>query len=157
MQELSRKAAQEKRPLKEVLLGEPAREMRNWAPPAIEKLFMPLTYQGSAQTFIDRLVVASQMRAPRRAELVRSADGRPAGTGRRRRCAGTKAEMPAASPAGRAELPTAPQFPTALRPGLRIRQRPKLPIAPTSSSCRIVPPVRPAAEAVAETAAPLRR
>ena len=29
----------------------------------IDKLFIPLTYQGSAQIFIDRLVVASQSRA----------------------------------------------------------------------------------------------
>ena len=38
-------------------------------PAAIEKLFLPLTYQGSAQTFIDRLVVSAQMRAQRRPEL----------------------------------------------------------------------------------------
>jgi hypothetical protein len=35
----------------------------------IEKLFIPLTYQGSAQTFIDRLVVTSQMRTPRRPDI----------------------------------------------------------------------------------------
>jgi hypothetical protein len=59
---------QEKRPLKEVLLSN-LRVKWQLGGAAIEKLFMPLTYQGSAQTFIDRLVVSAQMRAPRRTEL----------------------------------------------------------------------------------------
>jgi 3-carboxy-cis,cis-muconate cycloisomerase len=65
VQQLSQQAAREKRPLKEVLLSN-LRVKWQLGAPAIEKLFMPLTYQGAAQTFIDRLVVASQMRAPRR-------------------------------------------------------------------------------------------
>ena len=68
VQELSRQAVQEKRPLKEVLLSN-LRVKWQLGGAAIEKLFMPLTYQGSAQTFIDRLVVSAQMRAPRRTEL----------------------------------------------------------------------------------------
>ena len=68
VQELSRQAAQEKRPLKDVLLSN-LRVKWQLGGAAIEKLFMPLTYQGSAQTFIDRLVVSAQMRAPRRPEL----------------------------------------------------------------------------------------
>ena len=64
VRELSQQAEKEKRPLKEVLLGD-IRVKLYLAAPEIEKLFIPLTYQGSAQTFIDRLVVASQMRAPR--------------------------------------------------------------------------------------------
>ena len=46
-------------PLKEVLLSS-LRVKWQLGAAGIEKLFMPLTYQGSAQTFIDRLVVASQ-------------------------------------------------------------------------------------------------
>jgi hypothetical protein len=43
----------------------------------IEKLFVPLTYQGSAQVFIDRLIMSTQSRGGRR-----SADLRPAETPR---------------------------------------------------------------------------
>src|SRR5215212_276048 len=68
VQELSRQAVQEKRPLKEVLLSN-LRVKWQLGAGAIEKLFMPLTYQGSAQTFIDRLVVSAQTRAQRRPEL----------------------------------------------------------------------------------------
>ena len=67
IRELIQQAAQEKRSLKEVLL----RDMRvksHLGGIEIEKLLIPLTYQGSAQTFIDRLVVESQMRTPRRTE-----------------------------------------------------------------------------------------
>ena len=67
VQELSRQAVREKRPLKEVLLST-LRVKWQLGAAGIEKLFMPLTYQGSAQTFIDRLVVAAQMRASRRTE-----------------------------------------------------------------------------------------
>ena len=56
VQELSQQAVQEKRPLKEVLLSN-LRVKWQLGAATIEKLFMPLTYQGSAQTFIDRLVV----------------------------------------------------------------------------------------------------
>jgi 3-carboxy-cis,cis-muconate cycloisomerase len=65
VRELSQKATQEKRPFKEVLLTE-IRVKAHLSGLEIEKLFIPLTYQGSAQTFIDRLVVTSQMRTPRR-------------------------------------------------------------------------------------------
>ena len=61
----------------------------------IERLFIPLTYQGSAQTFIDRLVVASQMRAPRRTESRTEARTEP---------------RPPARPFD-AKLPVAPQLP----------------------------------------------
>ena len=68
VRELSRKAAQEKRPFKEVLLND-LRIKAQLSGLEIEKLFIPLTYQGSAQTFIDRLVVTSQMRTPRRPDI----------------------------------------------------------------------------------------
>ena len=41
----------------------------------VEKLFIPLTYQGSAQVFIDRLVMSSSTRAPRRVEPRAEFDG----------------------------------------------------------------------------------
>jgi 3-carboxy-cis,cis-muconate cycloisomerase len=66
--ELSQKAAQEKRSFKEVLLTD-LRVKALLSGLEIEKLFIPLTYQGSAQTFIDRLVVTSQMRTPRRPDI----------------------------------------------------------------------------------------
>ena len=68
VRELSQKAAQEKRPFKEVLLND-LRIKAQLSGLEIEKLFIPLTYQGSAQTFIDRLVVTSQMRTPRRPDV----------------------------------------------------------------------------------------
>jgi 3-carboxy-cis,cis-muconate cycloisomerase len=67
VREISQQAAKDKRPLKELLLND-IRVKSQLGGLEIEKLFIPLTYQGSAQTFIDRLVVASQMRAPRRTE-----------------------------------------------------------------------------------------
>jgi 3-carboxy-cis,cis-muconate cycloisomerase len=67
VQELSQKAAKEKRPLKEALLTD-LRVRNHLGPLEVEKLFIPLTYQGSAQTFIDRLVAAAQTRTPRRQE-----------------------------------------------------------------------------------------
>jgi 3-carboxy-cis,cis-muconate cycloisomerase len=67
VQELSQKAAKEKRPLKEALLAD-LRVRNHLGPLEVEKLFIPLTYQGSAQTFIDRLVAAAQTRTPRRQE-----------------------------------------------------------------------------------------
>jgi 3-carboxy-cis,cis-muconate cycloisomerase len=74
IRELSQHADKEGRPLKEVLLGD-LRVKSQLGGLEIEKLFIPLTYQGSAQTFIDRLVVTSQMRTPRRADRP---DTRPA-------------------------------------------------------------------------------
>jgi len=65
LRELSQKADQEKRPLKEVMIND-LRVRAQLANLEIEKLFVPLTYQGSAQTFIDRLVVSAQTRGPRR-------------------------------------------------------------------------------------------
>jgi 3-carboxy-cis,cis-muconate cycloisomerase len=94
VRELSQKAAQEKRPFKEVLLTE-LRVKAHLSGLEIEKLFIPLTYQGSAQTFIDRLVVTSQMRTPRRPDIR------------------TEIKPPTPPPARPAEvpLPVAPQLP----------------------------------------------
>lgn len=67
VQELSQQAAKEKRPLKELVLNN-MRIKGIMSSAEIEKLFIPLTYQGSAQVFIDRLVMSSSTRAPRRVE-----------------------------------------------------------------------------------------
>ncbi len=67
VQELSDQAAKEKRPLKEVTLAH-MRVKQHLTSAEVEKLFIPLTYQGSAQVFIDRLVMSSSTRTPRRVE-----------------------------------------------------------------------------------------
>jgi len=68
VRELSQRADNEKRPLKELLLSD-LRVKSELSAVEIEKLFIPLTYQGSSQTFIDRLVVSSQTRTSRRADI----------------------------------------------------------------------------------------
>ena len=65
VRELSQQAEKEKRSFKELLAADP-RVAAQLSSVEIEKLFIPLTYQGSAQIFIDRLVVATQTRAIRR-------------------------------------------------------------------------------------------
>jgi 3-carboxy-cis,cis-muconate cycloisomerase len=65
--DLSQRAEQTKRPLKDVLATD-LRVKAQLSSAELEKLFIPLTYQGSAQLFIERLVVASQSRAARRPE-----------------------------------------------------------------------------------------
>ncbi len=81
MRELSQQAAKDKRPLKEVMLHD-LRVKSQLGGLEIEKLFVPLTYQGSAQVFIDRLVMSTQTRGPRRQEArtqeIRPIEPRPA-------------------------------------------------------------------------------
>jgi 3-carboxy-cis,cis-muconate cycloisomerase len=67
VQDLSHQAVKEKRPLKELLLNN-LRVKGQMSSAEVEKLFIPLTYQGSAQVFIDRLVVSSSTRVARRIE-----------------------------------------------------------------------------------------
>jgi 3-carboxy-cis,cis-muconate cycloisomerase len=67
VQELSHQAVKEKRSLKEIMLAN-MRVKQHLTSAEVEKLFIPLTYQGSAQVFIDRLVMSSSTRAPRRVE-----------------------------------------------------------------------------------------
>ena len=69
VQELCRRAVKEKRPLKEMALSD-LRVKTQFSNAEVEKLFIPLTYQGSAQTFIDRLVMTCQ-RGARRPEPTR--------------------------------------------------------------------------------------
>jgi 3-carboxy-cis,cis-muconate cycloisomerase len=123
VRELSQKAAQEKRPLKEILLSSlPVKsQLSNLE---IEKLFIPLTYQGSAQTFIDRLIVASQTRAPRRQDAAAAMPRLP-----------VPPTPPPAAPIAtpRAEMPKGPSF--VLPPALD-------PIVP-SDSAAVSPPAAP--------------
>jgi 3-carboxy-cis,cis-muconate cycloisomerase len=63
--ELARKAAAEKRPLRETLAAD-QRISAQLDEAALERLFRPTNYLGAAQTFIDRLVASSQGRLVRR-------------------------------------------------------------------------------------------
>jgi 3-carboxy-cis,cis-muconate cycloisomerase len=112
VRELSQKAMQEERSFKEVLLAD-LRVKSQLGGIEIEKLFIPLTYQGSAQTFIDRLVVSSQLRTPRRPD--------------ERRAAPRVEPQPEPQPESRTEpapalriaesrLPTAPRLPSPAEP-----------------------------------------
>jgi 3-carboxy-cis,cis-muconate cycloisomerase len=66
VQDLSQRALKENRTLKDMVLSD-LRVKAQFSVADVERLFIPLTYQGTAQTFIDRLVVASQ-RGARRSE-----------------------------------------------------------------------------------------
>jgi len=65
MEEAIRKALGDKRHLRDIL-GEDERVTLLMNPGEIARLFEPLSYQGVAQTFIERLVAAAQSRVPRR-------------------------------------------------------------------------------------------
>jgi 3-carboxy-cis,cis-muconate cycloisomerase len=166
VQELSRQAVREKRPLKEVLLST-LRVKWQLGAAGIEKLFMPLTYQGSAQTFIDRLVVSSQMRTPRRPEPRPESrtDFRPEPrlqippevrleprlqTPPEVRLEPRLDTQPPALPT-ESKLPAAPQFPSV--PDLDVATPNVEPSVEPNVEPRVEPPpVLPAADAVGETA-----
>ncbi len=63
--EITRQAANDKRAFKDVL-AENAKVQSHLSTADLERLLMPNHYQGSAQSFIDRLVASSQGRATRR-------------------------------------------------------------------------------------------
>ena len=65
MDEALQKAINDKRHLRDIL-GEDERVSLLMNPGEIARLFEPLSYQGVAQTFIERLVAAAQSRVPRR-------------------------------------------------------------------------------------------
>ena len=65
MEEAIHKALADKRHLRDIL-GEDERVTLLMTPGEIAKLFEPLSYQGVAQTFIERLVASAQSRVPRR-------------------------------------------------------------------------------------------
>ena len=65
MDEAIQKVLADKRHLRDIL-GEDERVTLLMNPGEIAKLFEPLSYQGVAQTFIERLVASAQSRVPRR-------------------------------------------------------------------------------------------
>ncbi len=65
MEEAIQKTIAEKRHLRDIL-GEDERVTLMMNPGEIARLFEPLSYQGVAQTFIERLVASAQSRVPRR-------------------------------------------------------------------------------------------
>ncbi len=67
--ELAREAVSEKRAFKDVV-ADSDKVKAHISAPELERLFMPNHYQGTAQTFIDRLVASSQGRAVRRSSSV---------------------------------------------------------------------------------------
>jgi hypothetical protein len=67
--ELTREAAKAKRTFKDVVTDSP-KIKPHLSANELERLFMPNHYQGSAQTFIDRLVASSQGRGIRRSSSV---------------------------------------------------------------------------------------
>jgi 3-carboxy-cis,cis-muconate cycloisomerase len=114
MRELSQQAANDKRTLKEIVLHD-LRVKSQLGGLEIEKLFIPLTYQGSAQVFIDRLVISVQTRGSRRQEPrpveTRAADARPADP------RPTEPRMPVASNLPSHETHVVPPTPAADAPG----------------------------------------
>lgn len=129
VRELSQKAVQEKRPFKEVLLKD-LRVKSQLGGIEIDKLFIPLTYQGSAQTFIDRLVVSSQLRTPRRPDERRAT---PRAEPPVEPQPENKAESVQPSRAPETRLPAAPRLPAPAEPA----EPATAPPAPTSA-----PPLR---------------
>jgi hypothetical protein len=91
----------------------------------IEKLLTPITYQGSAQSFIERLIVSTQSRAPRRAE----------------------------SWASETKLPTAPQLRSADVATLRGEMPKFAPLAPPPEVMQILSPAASATPAAATSTA----
>jgi 3-carboxy-cis,cis-muconate cycloisomerase len=65
VEEASQKAAAEKRSLQNVLADD-ARVSAHLAGPMLGRLFEPMSYQGAAQTFIDRLVGTLKSSASKR-------------------------------------------------------------------------------------------
>jgi 3-carboxy-cis,cis-muconate cycloisomerase len=122
VREISQQAAKDKKPLKELLLND-IRVKSQLGGLEIEKLFIPLTYQGSAQTFIDRLVVASQMRAPRRTEAAPAKPATPVAP------ASPPAPVAATDPP-RAGMPQGPEFAPSPPPAEPPAAASELPAAP---------------------------
>jgi 3-carboxy-cis,cis-muconate cycloisomerase len=130
VQELSARAEQEDRPLKELLLQDPrvTAELTNVE---VEKMLIPLTYQGSAQFFLDRLMVAAQGRSARRTDFrpeARPAAAPPTPPPQTTAAAVSPPQTIVAGPTTAPDAP-APQPPAAnVQPG---SQPARLPPAPT--------------------------
>jgi 3-carboxy-cis,cis-muconate cycloisomerase len=144
VRELCQRASKERRPLKDLLLADLGVKSQ-FSTAEIEKMFIPLTYQGSAQVFIDRLVVSSQMRGVRRAQS-RPVESRlptepPAAADFKIAArSATVAPPPAAAPAADLEpVPAAPTEP------VDISEMP-MATAPTYSPIAMEPPLTPPPE-----------
>jgi len=110
--ELIRDAAKSRRPFKDVVAESP-KIKPHLSANELERLFMPNHYQGSAQTFIDRLVASSQGRGVRRSSSIAHLTDPKLPTARAEhlanlRAATQAAKKPAMPKAVVAELPTAP-------------------------------------------------
>jgi 3-carboxy-cis,cis-muconate cycloisomerase len=141
---LSLQASQKKRPFKEVLLKD--LQMKTFLSGIeIEKLFIPLTYQGSAQTFIDRLVVSSQLRTPRRPDARPELRAEP----RPEPKPDIKTEAPPPQRPPEVRLPVAPQLTAAAEPaGVEplLAEPPATAAEPTDNAT--TPPTAPSPDAL---------
>jgi len=141
LHELSQRAEKSKRPLKE-LLATDLRVKSQLTSVEIEKLFIPLTYQGSAQLFIERLVVASQLRAARRPET-RGAETKLPTAPQLPPVAAAEAEVPPVE-APAAEPPPAEPPRTAPPLTAPVTARFEPPPAPPTPRMPTAPPMAPA-------------
>lgn len=100
LQELAKEAAKSGRPFREMVESDTRITAR--IPPAeLGKLFMPTSYQGSAQTFIDRLVASAQGRTTVRRSIDLLMEAKPISIK-------TAREVPAAPAAASAPVATTP-------------------------------------------------
>ena len=153
VQDLSHRASKEKRPLKEMVLSD-LRVKAQFSSAEIEKVFIPLTYLGSAQTFIDRLVMSSQ-RGARRPEPVRPEPKLPAAPQLQTITEIGAAEMPKPEPPpSRETLEALAEFSAATAEQVKLDPVPDtVPPAPEVPPAEPSPTVRPASEAAAPPAA----
>jgi 3-carboxy-cis,cis-muconate cycloisomerase len=107
VQELVRQADAEQRPLKDVLIAD-LRVKAQLSSTEVEKLLVPITYQGSSQLFIDRLVTATQGRPARRVEA-RPADAKLPSAPQLPSAAGAEIGPPRADTPQPAIAPSTPQ------------------------------------------------
>jgi 3-carboxy-cis,cis-muconate cycloisomerase len=150
VQDLSQRATKEKRPLKEMVLSD-LRVKAQFSSAEIEKVFIPLTYQGSAQTFIDRMVMSSQ-RGARRPETTKPEPKLPAAPQLQSITEIGVAEMPKPEPPppSRETLEALAEFSAATAEQVKSEPIPEPPAATPES----VSPSPPAAELTSEAAAP---
>jgi 3-carboxy-cis,cis-muconate cycloisomerase len=148
VQDLIRRADEERKPVRDVLAAD-SRVRAHLNSVEIEKLFVPLTYQGSTQFFIDRLVFATQVRAVRRSDIKPAEVKAPAAAAQPAAAASAEAPAPRVeSPPPATPLPAEPvQATTAPAPS-------SLPPAPTLAPAPMPAPEAPLSPAAASATAP---
>jgi 3-carboxy-cis,cis-muconate cycloisomerase len=135
-QELVAKAGKEKRKLQDVLAAD-ERAKNHFSTAEIERLFIATSYQGAAQTYIDRLIASAHGRTLRR-PAIPPAEGKP-------RTADAK--LPPVAVPVEAATP-----PIAARPEQAVpHEVPAVPPARSMPAATIIDVVKPAAIAAAET------